>query len=246
MISEAIQSIIKRRDVHIDQLLDKLKDPRVRSIIEPMILGDEGKIERLSDDYNYVSDLGLIRMGENGIEPANPIYGEVMVRTLNFWLQDSLRYGDNPYQLPKYYNNGKIDIDCLLSDFQEFWRENGAIWLDRFDYKEAAPHLILMAFLQRVINGGGDIRREMAAESGRLDLCVIFSDKKYPIELKILRGSKTEQKGIEQTLRYMNSLGCADGWLVIFDRDPDKSWDEKIYTKVVTTENGKTITVVGV
>jgi len=37
MVSEAIHTIILRRDVHIDQLVDKLKDPRVQKVIEPMI-----------------------------------------------------------------------------------------------------------------------------------------------------------------------------------------------------------------
>ncbi|MBI4026212.1 MAG: hypothetical protein HY360_14590 [Verrucomicrobia bacterium] len=36
------------------------------------------------------------------------------------------------------------------------------MWRERFDYKEAAPHLVLMAFLQRVLNGGNRIVREMA------------------------------------------------------------------------------------
>jgi hypothetical protein len=245
MISEAIQTIILRRDVHIDQLLDKLKDPRVHNIVEPMILGEEGRIDFNSDDFHYVKDLGLIRTDLKEIKPANPIYGEVIVRTLNFWLQETLRRGENSYQMPKYYHDGKIDMNYLLKDFQDFWRENSAIWIERFDYKEAAPHLILMAFLQRIINGGGEVCREMAAERGRLDLCVIYKDGKYPIELKIKRGDKTEQKGLQQTERYMDTLGCKEGWLIIFDCDPNKSWDEKIYTKAIAIENGKIITVVG-
>jgi hypothetical protein len=246
MISEAIQSIIKRRDVHIDQLLDKLKDPCVRSIIEPMILGEENmKFDDVSDNLSYVLDLGLVRKNQKLLEPANPIYGEVMLRVLSYQTQFVLEGEEYPYEMPRYYKEGEIDMNSLLSDFQEFWRENSEIWESRYQYKEAAPHLILQAFLQRVINGGGQIIREMASGRRRLDLCVVYKDKKYPIELKIKRGSKTEQDGIEQTLRYMNSLDCEDGWLVIFDRDPDKSWDEKIYTKAVTPQDGKTITIVG-
>jgi hypothetical protein len=101
-----------------------------------------------------------------------------------------------------------------------------------------------MAFLQRVINGGGNIMREMAAESGRLDLCVVYEGCKYPIELKILYNSKTEAEGLEQTARYMNSLGCENGWLIIFDRNAEKSWEEKLYMRL-EEYNGKRITVVG-
>ncbi len=53
-------------------------------------------------------------------------------------------------------------MDSLLKAFQQFWRENSEIWEEKYEYKETAPHLILQAFLQRVVNGGGDILREYA------------------------------------------------------------------------------------
>ena len=135
-------------------------------------------------------------------------------------------------------------MDFLIRDFQQFWRENSEIWIERFFYKEAAPHLILMAFLQRIINGGGYVIRDMGAGTGRTDLCVVYGDQKYPIELKIRRGDKSIEKGIEQTLRYMDSFGCSEGWLVVFDRRPTISWDEKIFIQK-ETRDGKTVWVVG-
>jgi RecB family endonuclease NucS len=112
-------------------------------------------------------------------------------------------------------------------------------------YKEAAPHLILMAFLQRVINGGGDIIREYATNRDRIDLYIRYKDKHYPIELKIRRSEKTLTDGLEQLSRYMDTLGCREGWLVIFDQRQGLSWDEKIYQKKHPLENGKSITIIG-
>jgi hypothetical protein len=246
MVSQAIQTIILRRDVHIDQLLDKLKEERVQKVIEPMVLGEGANIDTLSDDYNYVKDLGLIRENNKVIEPANPIYGEVIIRTLNYDGQRVLETGTQytEYQMSKYYQNNSVDINLLLQDFQQFWRENSDVWQERFQYKEAAPHLILQAFLQRVFNGGGDVQREMATGRERLDLCISYKGKKYPIEIKINRGKKSIEKGIEQTLGYMNTLGCSEGWMVAFDRNQEKSWDEKIYHKTEKI-NGKTVTVFG-
>lgn len=243
-VDQAIQTIIIRRDTHIDSLLERLKEERVRKIIEPVILGSEGAINKLSDDYLYTKDLGLIRDNANKLEPANPIYGEVIVRTLSFNTQESLRTGENPYHMPRYLKGNRIDMNLLMSDFQAFWRENSAIWVERFDYKEAAPHLILQAFLQRIINGGGQIMREMAAERRRLDLCVVFRKQRYPIELKLWRGEKTYREGLEQTARYMDSLGCSEGWLVVFDRREGVDWDTKLFTRKEIVNN-KTITIVG-
>jgi len=244
LVDHAVQNIIMRRDTHIDSLLERLKEPRVQRIIEPVILGAEGQLDRLSDDYSYVKDLGLIRDDRNKTEPANPIYAEVIIRTLSYNTQENLRNAYAQYCLPHYIKNGKINMEYLLKDFQQFWRENSAIWADRFDYKEAAPHLILQAFLQRVLNGGGYILREMAAETRRLDLCVVFENHKYPIELKLRKSSKTYTEGLQQLNRYMDTLSCTEGWLIVFDRRKNISWNKKIFWKEDKVENNK-ITIVG-
>jgi len=246
MVSEAINTIILRRDVHIDQLLDKLKEERVQKVIEPMIMGEGEHIDTLSDDYNYVTDLGLIRENNGIIESANPIYAEVIIRTLNNdeqrVLKTDIRFSE--YEMPKYYKNNSVDMNLLLQDFQQFWRENSDVWQERFQYKEAAPHLILQAFLQRVFNGGGDVRREMATGKKRMDLCITYKDKKYPIELKINRSKQSMEKAIEQISDYMDILGCTEGWLVVFDRNKEKPWSEKIYKRAEKID-GKSINVFG-
>jgi hypothetical protein len=243
MAEKAIQTIILRRDTHIDSLLERLKEERVRRVIEPIIVGDVFS-GRSSDDFRYVVDLGLITDTEERLGPANPIYGEIIARVLSNDVQQTISQSDNTYHMPRYMKGGRIDMDYLLRDFQQFWRENSDIWLERFDYKEAAPHLILMAFLQRALNGGGNIYREMAAGRGRIDLCAVYKGEKYPIEIKLRRGEKARAQGVEQTLRYMDVYGAREGWLAIFDRDTGKSWDEKIYMEKEAID-GKTITVVG-
>jgi hypothetical protein len=243
LVDEAIQTIILRRDTHIDSLLERLKEDRVRAVIEPMLVGEDF-FGRLSDDYQYVTDLGLIKDFENKIQPANPIYGEVIARTLSFDAQKIIAQKQPDTTISRYLKDGKIDMNSLMQDFQQFWRENSDIWVEKFYYKEAAPHLILMAFLQRILNGGGQIIREMAAGTGRTDLCIVYQARKYPIELKIRRGDKSLTEGIEQTLRYMNTFGCSEGWLAIFDRRPKIDWDYKIFVKKETID-GKTVTTIG-
>jgi hypothetical protein len=244
MVEKAIQTIILRRDTHIDSLLERLKEDRVRRVIDPLITGDV--VDTFTDDFYYTRDLGLIRITpEKRIEPANPIYAEVMVRTLNAHMQDNILQNVVPAaQNPRYLKDGRIDMGCLMRDFQRFWRENSGIWVDKFDYREAAPHLILMAFLQRVINGGGQVIREMASGTGRTDICLVYDNHKYPIELKLWRGEKSLREGLEQTARYVDVYGCTEGWLALFDRRPDVKWDDKIYIKKETLD-GKTINVAG-
>jgi hypothetical protein len=228
LVSQAIQNIILRRDTHIDSLLERLKEDRVRKVIEPIIIGEDF-VGRLSDDFLYVRDLGLIIETQDRLGPANPIYGELIARTLSYDVQQNLLHHHKEYQIPRYLKDGRIDMDYLMRDFQQYWRENSDIWKEKFDYREAAPHLILMGFLQRVINGGGQVIRDMAAGTGRLDLCLIYEGQKYPIEIKLNYGPKYMEKGLEQTARYMDLLGCSEGWLAVFEHRSGIEWEKKIY-----------------
>jgi hypothetical protein len=210
-----------------------------------MILGEEfGDME--SDDFLYTRDLGLIRvLDDSTVTPANPIYAEIIVRRLSSIVQTKISKPEYPYKIPHYLKDGQIDMDYLMNDFQKFWHEHGDDWAKQLDYVEAAPHLTMMGFLQRIVNGGGQIVREMASGSGRLDICVIYEGQKYPIELKIRYGDKYLEKGLEQTARYMDIHCCNEGWMVVFDRRKSIKWEDKLYMKKEIVD-GKTITVVGV
>jgi hypothetical protein len=243
LVKEAIQNIILRRDTHIDSLLERLKEERVRKVIEPIIIG-ETFVGRFTDDFFYVRDLGLIIETRERLAPANPIYGEVIARALSYDSQQNLLQNFASYQLPCYLRGGRIDVDYLMRDFQQFWRENSEIWVERYEYKEAAPHFILMAFLQRVINGGGEIHREMAAGTNRLDLCIEYANVKYPIELKIRYSEKYIERGFDKLVDYMDKLGCREGWLAVFDRRLNVTWEDKIKMEKKIVD-GKTITIVG-
>lgn len=67
---------------HIDHLANRLKEDRVRRVIQPVILGETSLLTATGDDIRYAEDLGLIRQTETGVEIANPIYQEVIPRLL--------------------------------------------------------------------------------------------------------------------------------------------------------------------
>ncbi|MGD2088553.1 MAG: hypothetical protein PVH61_20415 [Candidatus Aminicenantes bacterium] len=61
IIFQAKENLILRRETHIHQLADKLKEDRVKHVIEPILVGSK-EPEKLSDeDIDYVVDLGLIQ-----------------------------------------------------------------------------------------------------------------------------------------------------------------------------------------
>ncbi|QTA77941.1 NTP hydrolase p-loop-containing [Desulfonema limicola] len=238
-VDQAVQNIIYRRDTHIDSLLERLKEKRVQKIIEPVLIGQDKGFNPADDDFQYVMDLGLIKNDAGVIKPSNPIYSEVIIRSLSSATQMAMDSSGYPPAAPAYIENNRLDMKKLLMDFQQFWRENSKIWTDRYQYKEAAPHLILMAFLQRIINQGGQIIREPALGRQRLDLCINYKNIRYPVELKLRYGTKTLKEGTGQLADYMDTLGCNEGWLIIFDRRKSISWKKKIFWKTETSEKGQ-------
>jgi len=245
MIFQSKENLILRRETHLDQLADKLRESRVRSVIEPILTGTADPGIMMEDDIQYVVDLGLIRRKPH-LTIANAIYKEIIPRVLTETTQDVL-----PFQTEWYRSaDGRLDMDKLLAEFQEFFREHSEHWVERFDYKEAGPQLLLQAFLQRIVNSGGRIDREYGLGRKRTDLLVCWPVErglqKIVLELKILYKSRkrTIVEGMEQTIGYMDRCGTGEGHLIIFDRRAGRKWSEKIFHKIETL-GGKTVIVWG-
>ena len=239
-VEAAKEAIIRRRDTHVDSLMERMREPRVRRIVEPLISGDRSDVTYNDDDYRYITDLGLLRVDRGALVPANPMYAEIIGRYLSRGEQDAMLR--SVPETPWVRDDG-LDMPGLMAAFQQFWRVNAGADKDIMGYRESVPHLVLMAFLQRVTNGGGHINREMAVGSGRLDLCVEFRGARYAIEVKTSANFQGE-KSYEQCAKYLDSLGLTEGWMPIFEKSKEKTWDEKIYSRDEIVD-GKTIHVIG-
>jgi AAA-like domain len=242
-ILQAKEILIARQDTHLDSLAERLREPRIKAIIEPMLAGLElGDIP--NDDIQFVIDLGLCKMHpQGGLTIANPIYREVLPRVLTVTPMASL-----PVIAPTWLTpEGELNIDALLAAFLKFWRQHGEPLLGSTGYHEIAPHIVLMAFLHRVVNGGGTLEREYAIGSDRMDLCLRYKDVTLGIELKVWREKKRDPQteGIEQLESYLGRLGLDFGWLFVFDRRKNAlPMEERLSTQVVVTENQRAITVI--
>ena len=285
IITQAKERLILRRDTHLDQLADKLSEERVRRVIGPMLAGDEAEEQFAAEDIQYVIDLGLIDRTPNGeLIIGNEIYREIIPREMTWAHQSGISHNTAWYVDP----DGSLNMEKLLSAFQGFFREHSESWVERFQYKEAGPQLLLQAFLQRIVNGGGRVEREYGLGRMRTDLLIFWPKnagvavsggaaapgyttqvgnrtaasgtvlgtgrapapdagtsrgetgaggsgeiQKEVLELKVLHKSleQTISQGLEQTARYMERCGVDRGHLLIFDRRPEVSWDEKIWRR---------------
>ena len=254
-IYAAREELILSRRTHLDQLTHKLEEERVQRVVVPILSG--GAVQHQARDLEYVRDLGLLAL-DSPPRIANPIYQEVVPRELGYVLQDSLDVQ------PAWYVNdaGALNMNKLLTAFATFFSEHAEHWLDHLgDYREAGPQLILQAYLQRIVNGGGRIEREYGLGRGRTDLLVLWPQEagqpsdlwqRFVIECKVLRSSDrkslegTTERGVEQTLGYMKQCDAKEGHLVLFDRRDEaqkapsaQETDEPVAGEVQTPARGE-------
>ena len=226
-VESAKQTIILERRTHIDSLVAKLREPRVRRIIEPMLTGDRPQGDLVNDDLAYVIGLGIVTLKEGEIEIANPIYREVIPRALTFETQVTI--GEKPASFVR--PDGSLDLPKLMRAFQTFWREDAHVTVEGQSYRESHPHLMLMAFLQRIVNGGGRVEREYGVGRGALDLLIEWKGERHVIEVKLRRDSRTEAKALDQLTGYLDHLGLREGWLALFDLRKGTPWSKKLFVR---------------
>jgi hypothetical protein len=242
-INQAKEILIASKDTHLDSLADRLTETRIKAIMEPMLAGDTlGNTP--DDDRQYLVDLGLLRREPNGgLVIANPIYREVIPRVLTQSVSDSL-----PTITPTWLNkDGELDLDALREAFIDFWRQHGEPLLSTASYQEIAPHIVLMSFLHRVVNGGGTLEREYAIGNGRMDLCLKYKKVTLGIEVKTWREktSDPEEKGLDQLETYLARIKADYGWLCIFDRrEKAPAFLDRLQTKNAKTKKGRDVVII--
>ncbi len=242
VIEAAKDLLIARQDTHLDSLAERLREERVRRVIEPILAGGAAGQDLPEDDIRYAVDLGLVHWN-GGLEIANPIYGEIIPRVLATAARAYLPRLD-PVWLRA---DGRMDAGRLLEAFLQFWRQHGEPLMRGLPYAEVAPHLVLMAFLDRVRNGGGSLEREYAVGSGRMDLCLRYGPDTFAFELKVWREGRPDPvvDGLAQLDRYLLGLGLDTGWLVIFDRRAGQPpIEERTSATEALTPAGRAVTVV--
>jgi hypothetical protein len=243
LINQAKDILIQRQDTHLDSLAERLREDRVKAIIQPMLAGEELP-DVPNDDIRFVLDLGLCRYHPiRGLEIANPIYREVLPKVLAYTPIMSLGVIE-----PEWLSaSGELIPEKLLDLFLDFWRQHGEPLFKSTPYPEIAPHLVLMAFLHRVVNGSGSLEREYAIGSGRMDICLRYGDVVLGMELKVWKQGKPDPlpQGLIQLDKYLSGLNLDTGWLVIFDRRPDlPPISDRTTTEIALSPQGRNIRVI--
>lgn len=251
-ILAAKERLILSRATHLDSLLARLREEAVQRVLEPVLAGELPGGSTFDSDFEYVIDLGLVSTGLP-VRIANPIYREIIVRVLATQAEAAVP------ALPRSYvaDDGRLDVRGLLEGFAQFWREHGEVVTGRIDYPEVAPQLVLMAYLHRIINGGGSVEREVGVGRMRIDLVVQWpytdpsgkrAAQRLAMELKVWRDRDKKgdplARGLTQLDEYLARLGLDEGVLVIFDgRTKAEPIAERTRFESTHTPSGRAVTL---
>ena len=215
-IEEAVRLFEASNPMHLASLVKRLGEERVMRVVAPAIRGSD--LQGVpTDDIRYVRELGILAERREGeLAMANPIYARSLMRALAEPLRANIAAVEPTWRRP----DGSIDLVRLREAFLDFWAQHGRVLDPLVTKYEIVPHIVLTAWLDRVVNGGGRIDREVAVASGRLDVLVRHRELRLPIEVKVQVDGRPDPvpKGLEQLDRYCESLRVDTGWLVVFDQ----------------------------
>ncbi len=163
----------------------------------------------------------------NGLAIHNRIYQEVIASYMTASLmvhnrQMPVAEFAGSYLLP----GNRLDVKKALCKFQELMRAEYSK-KDR-DFLEHQGRLVFLAFLKPILNGHGHAFKEpQISEEKRLDILITYYQHQYVIELKLWRGQKAHEDGLDQLADYLDRLGLDEGFLLIFDPRVKKEWKQQ-------------------
>ncbi|MCP4151450.1 MAG: hypothetical protein GY757_27140 [bacterium] len=214
-VDNAIQILLKERNVHFDNLDEKAKHYK-ETFVE--IVFDGVEYNPGDDAQTWLEQFGLIKNKDGKAEAANSIYSTRYIKTFFAEVTDGC-LSPQVYTLP----GGKLDMERVLLDFDRYIAQIGvrAFYESKKPY-ERTGQFLLTAWLYRFVNdGGGDLRYEPLTGLGRIDILLSYKNRKYIIETKINhRKSITNirKQGIRQVAdKYLATESADEGYLVIFD-----------------------------
>jgi hypothetical protein len=148
---------------------------------------------------------------------ANPIYAQVLYGNFEKELEAfdvSSLVAANRFRDA----NGHLDFRQVLDKFQAFMKAKGATVSKHKSFREAIGQLLLLSYLDLLVNGKGWTFKELQSGEGRIDVVCCYGRQKEIVELKLWYGARRYAAGLTQLAKYLDREGLDHGYLFVFDR----------------------------
>jgi len=211
-----------------DSLTKNLENnPDLYELIFEMVINGQSKNFTIANPIINLGYLyGILTPSEQGqCKIHNRIFEQRIYDYLMSKVETS-RGATNGFSGPEFYTATGLDVKLVLQKFQAFMKENYSHRDARFLEREG--RLLFLSFLKPIINGKGfDFKEPNVGDERRMDIVITHQTKRHVIELKIWRGDRYHQAGLQQLSDYLDIYGLTEGYLLIYDFNKGKTYKEE-------------------
>jgi len=213
----AIQELLAAPNPNFDSLFKNARQERLFPIVLDLLQGRPYRYNLLDDDIRFGVTYGMFAGKNRQLILANPIYAQALYQHLEKELK---RSEVREIVAANHFvdRHGYLDFRRLLDKFQAFMKAKGATVSKHRDFHEATGQLLLLSYLDLLVNGKGWTFKEPQSGDGRIDVVCCYGRQKEIVELKLWYGARRYQAGLAQLARYLDREGLDRGYLFVFDR----------------------------
>ena len=210
-----------------DSIIKELENSKeLYNFIFEIIIGGKSYLYNAKSNIIFLAKLhGIIRQKNGRCVIHNRIFEQILYAYMmsNYDLKtDSVSITQDFFD-----DDNNLNIEVIMLKFQLFMKENYSYKDEKFIEREG--RLLFLSYLRPILNSKGySFKEPVVADERRMDLVLIFNNKRDVIELKIWRGEKLHQKGLKQLSDYLDMYNLKKGYLLIYDFNQ---------TKIYKTEN---------
>ncbi|MEO0040908.1 MAG: hypothetical protein RL329_356 [Bacteroidota bacterium] len=221
----AVKRLLKETNTNFESLIKNLENnPDLYRMIQRIAIdGERFSFNPHSPMGQLAITYGILADKNDAFAIQNRIYQEIIINYMTSKME-LLEHTKTANSGESYVQGDKsLNMESVLIGFQSFMKKE----YDKKerDFLERNGRLVFLAFLKPIINGAGyDFKEPQVSEEKRLDLVVTYYNEKYIIELKIWRGEKAHQKGLQQLSDYLTTQPLNEGYLLIFDHAKTHNW----------------------
>jgi hypothetical protein len=213
----AIQTLLTMPNPNFDSLFKNARNPDLFPIVLDLLIGRRRDYNILAKNVSLGVKYGIFAGKDDQLILANPIYAQALYKHFKedlegSGLNDLIAGQRSPDQ------NGRLDLRVVLDKFQAFIKAKGASVSKDKSFREATGQLLLLSYLDLLVNGKGWTFKEPQSGEGRIDVVCCYGRQKEVVELKLWYGERRYAAGLSQLAKYLDREGLDHGYLFVFDR----------------------------
>ncbi|MDE0467687.1 MAG: AAA-like domain-containing protein [Candidatus Poribacteria bacterium] len=222
--SAAHIQLVDENNTNLTHLTTNIRrNPRFESLLMRIMLYDEGVPFNLRNELvNELATYGILTKGTDRMcKIANPIYLYCTLQAfkpvVNGLERDYFPEDTDGFQY--LTSDGHIQMEQLLNNFQDFIARAGfrILQVPETPQEFIGQHLLFAYLDQFVTSVNGAMYMEVPTGRGRMDLLILYNEKKYIVETKIWRSERGYAVGKQQLATYLATEGIMEGYYIVFD-----------------------------